>query len=43
MDFIKKNFFSQSAATRVALLIVMAVAICYIGFMGGKFAWYIFH
>jgi len=43
MDLIKKFTFNNRVLTQVLLVLIMAIAISVIGYMFGKFIWYLSH
>ncbi len=43
MELLKKITFKNSLFARVLWVIIIAIAISYIGYMFGKFAWYVSH
>ncbi|WP_262492962.1 hypothetical protein [Mucilaginibacter pineti] len=41
MDLVRKITFKNSVFTQVLWGIVIIIAVCYIGYMLGKFTWYV--
>ena len=43
MELLKKNTFKNSVFAKVLWVIIIAIAISFIGYMFGKFTWYVSH
>jgi hypothetical protein len=41
MELLKKFTFKNSVFAQVLLVIIIAISVCLIGYMLGKFAWYL--
>lgn len=41
MNLLRKLTFKNSIYTKVLWVIVISILVCYIGYMLGKFAWYL--
>jgi hypothetical protein len=43
MALLRKLTFNNSVFAKILLVIIISILICFIGYMFGKFAWYLTH
>ncbi len=43
MALLRKLIFNHSVFKQILLVIIVSILVCYIGYMVGKFAWYLSH
>jgi len=43
MTLLRKLIFNNNVFTQILLVLIISISVCYMGYMFGKFAWYLSH